>query len=130
MQKFARQSPPVVVCLMLVLACGAVLAQTSNSNGQYPAREPSRAARQASELVSLSADSILAIFRDSPGLVLAFKRTLVVKAYEQGRLLDPENLSDDAVFELVRNDIHVRVLATQEIEKRSYIRAKIGRAHV
>ncbi|MGH9520987.1 MAG: SLBB domain-containing protein, partial [Terriglobales bacterium] len=72
----------------------------------------------------MSPDSILEIFRQSPGLLLAFKKTLVRKAYEQGRLLDPESLTDDAVFELVRSDFQIRVLATQEIEKRSYVKAK------
>lgn len=85
---------------------------------------PSRADTAADDLISLSPDAVLKIFRDSPGLLLEFKRTLVRKAYEQGRLLDPDSLTDDAVFDLVRNDFHIRVLATQEIEKRSYVRAK------
>ncbi len=117
--------------LLVIVGLGFVLAvDTASAQAQRPrpagtsSPQQSRAERQAEELVSLSADKILEIFRDSPGLVLAFKRTLVQKAYEQGRLLDPESLTDDAVFDLVRTDIHVRVLATQEIEKRSYIRAK------
>src|ERR1051326_687235 len=85
---------------------------------------PQRASRQADELVSMPADKILEILRESPGLMLAFKRTLVLKAYEQGRLLDSESLTDEAVYDLVRADVKIRVLATQEIEKRSYVRAK------
>ena len=46
------------------------------------------------------------------------------KAFEQGRLLDPAELTDDAVFRLLREDENVRILATQEIEDRSYIRPK------
>jgi protein involved in polysaccharide export with SLBB domain len=112
--------------LSLLLLCWPVLApsQAMDPSRERPNGSNSRAEREAEDLVSLSADKILEIFRDSPGLVLAFKRTLVRKAYEQGRLLDPESLTDDTVFNLIRTDAHTRVLATQEIEKRSYVRAK------
>ena len=74
--------------------------------------------------VSLSADSILEILRREPGLRLEVKRMLVRKAYEQGRLLDPADLTDDALYQLLRDDDNARALATQEIEKREYVRAK------
>jgi protein involved in polysaccharide export with SLBB domain len=75
-------------------------------------------------LVSLSAGKIIEILRREPGLLLKVKRLLVTKAYEQGRLLDPADLSDDALFELLREDNNIRVLATEEIEKREYVRPK------
>lgn len=74
--------------------------------------------------VSLSAASIIQILRREPGLMLEVKRLLVRKAYEQGRLLDPADLTDDALFQLLREDDNVRVLATQEIENREYVRPK------
>lgn len=124
MRKFPRVTWLFVVVVCFTSAIAAPAQSTVSRDRQSSAQQKSRAQRDADELVSLSADKILEIFRDSPGLVLAFKRTLVEKAYEQGRLLDPESLTDDAVFELIRTDIHTRVLATQEIESRSYIRAK------
>jgi protein involved in polysaccharide export with SLBB domain len=75
-------------------------------------------------MVSLSAASITEILRREPGLLLEVKRLLVRKAYEQGRLLDPGDLSDEALFQLLREDENIRVLATEEIEKREYVRAK------
>ena len=80
--------------------------------------------------ISLSASTISDILRREPGLLLAVKRVLVRKAYEQGRLLDPADLTDDAVYELLRVDDNVRILATQEIEKREYVRAKPTRQEV
>jgi protein involved in polysaccharide export with SLBB domain len=74
--------------------------------------------------ISLSAAAISDILRREPGLLLAVKRVLVRKAYEQGRLLDPADLTDDALYELLRVDDNVRILATLEIEKREYVRAK------
>ena len=49
---------------------------------------------------------------------------LVRKAYEQGRILDPEDLTDDALFQLLHEDHNICVLATREIEDRAYVRAK------
>ena len=84
----------------------------------------SRADRAADDLVSLSPDKIISLLRAESGLFLQVKKALVRKAFEQGRLLDPQDLTDDAVFSLIREDENVRVLVTREIEDRSYVRAK------
>jgi protein involved in polysaccharide export with SLBB domain len=84
----------------------------------------SRAEHEADELVSLSADKILSLLREEPGLLLQVKKMLVRKAYEQGRILDPNDLTDDALFRLIREDANIRILATREIVDRNYIRAK------
>jgi protein involved in polysaccharide export with SLBB domain len=84
----------------------------------------SRAEHEAEQMVSLSADRILFILRDEPGLLLQIKKALVRKAFEQGRILDPNDLTDDALFTLIRQDDNIRVIATHEIVDRSYIKAK------
>src|SRR4030081_2475430 len=83
-----------------------------------------RAEEEAEQMVSLSASSITQILLREPGLMLAVKNTLVRLVYEQGRLLDPLDLTDEALFELLRVDAGVRTLITREIEDRSYVRAK------
>ena len=80
--------------------------------------------RDPEAMVSLSAAAITEILRREPGLLLEVKRLLVRKAYEQGRLLDPADLTDDALFQLLREDDNIRVLATLEIERREYVRPK------
>lgn len=85
-------------------------------------------AEQAAErLVAMSPENIIALLRAEPGLLLQVKKLLVRTAYEQGRLLDPQDLTDEALFRLVREDANIRVLATREIERRDYIRAKPNR---
>lgn len=86
--------------------------------------DESSAQRAADEMVSLSPDSILSFLRQEPGLLLQCKRLLVRKAYEQGRLLDPEDLDDETLFRLIREDQFIRVLITHEIEDRYYVQAK------
>src|SRR5882757_8769993 len=88
-----------------------------------PARAQ-RAEQEAEQQVAFSADTIIGLLRTEPGLFLQVKRLLVQKAYEQGRILDPSDLTDEAVFRLLRADNTIRILATREIELRSYIRPK------
>jgi len=84
----------------------------------------SRAEREAAQLVSLSPEKIISLLREETGLMLEVKKLLVRRAFEQGRILDPEDLTDEALFQLVRDDQKIRVLITQEIEDRAYVRAK------
>jgi protein involved in polysaccharide export with SLBB domain len=116
---------------MILLCVGLVLSATAW--GQQPAaynrstaidQKDSRAEHEAEQMVSLSADRILFILRDEPGLLLQVKKALVRKAFEQGRILDPNDLSDDALFTLIRQDDNIRVIATHEIVDRAYIKAK------
>jgi polysaccharide export outer membrane protein len=86
--------------------------------------EQSRAEAQADQLVSLSSDKIISLLTAEPGLLLKCKKLLVRTAFEQGRVIGQEELTDDAVFQLVRDDQKVRSQFTREIEDRYYIRAK------
>ena len=115
----------LVVLLLVGVGPGKMLAQTDHeqttprsSHGAGPNE------RDPEPLVSLSAATIIDILLQEPGLMLEVKRLLVRRAYEQGRLLDPVDVTDDALFQLLRDDNNVRVLATQEIEQREYVRAK------
>ncbi len=84
----------------------------------------SRAEEAAEKLVSLSAEKIILLLDREPGLLLEVKKMLVRKAYDQGRVLDPQDLTDDALYKLIGKDESVRVLITREIEDRQYIQAK------
>jgi protein involved in polysaccharide export with SLBB domain len=119
--------PVVLVSLgvLFSISVGAMFAQTSRSAYEPRSTETkSRAEQFAEQQVALSPDKIIELLQQEPGLVLQVKRMLVRKAYEQGRILDPEDLTDDALFQLLREDQHICVLATQEIEERGYVRAK------
>ena len=116
----------------MLLLCSA-LCITAAAWGQQPAsysrstaidQANSRAEHEAEQMVSLSADRILSILRQEPGLLLQVKKELVRKAFEQGRILDPNDLTDDALFTLIRQDDNIRVIATHEIVDRAYVKAK------
>ena len=127
-----RKTLSVGVAVLLMGTASGLRAQNDPGDSRTPRENvaPSRAEKEAEDRVSLSADRILDILQQEPGLLLQVKKMLVRKAFEQGRLLDPADLTDDALFRLVREDENIRILATREIEDRSYIRAKPSKEEI
>ncbi len=117
---------------MLGLLCALqAFAQTPDSLGRFSVNRTkaidtarSRAAQAADEMVSLSAEKIIALLRNETGLMLQVKKVLVQKAFEQGRIVDSKDLTDEAVLRAVQEDESVRILITREIENRYYVRVK------
>jgi protein involved in polysaccharide export with SLBB domain len=109
----------------LVLCSALAAAQDSPVYGRTRAFDESRsqAERQAEQTVSLSAEKLIVLLQKETGLLLEVKKLLVREAFEQGRILESRDLSDEALFRLLREDENIRVLATQEVSKRQYIRA-------
>lgn len=137
MKTFASRGSQVGPAVLLALTFSLSLMSTSaaaqddqtrrsseyDRNKAVPVRH-SRAEMEADRLVSLSADKIVSLLASEPGLFLECKKLLVRTAYAQGRLIDPDDLTDEAVFRQVRQDESTRVLFTREIENRAYVRAK------
>jgi protein involved in polysaccharide export with SLBB domain len=122
-----------VVLLCIGLGCSAPAwsqQRTAYSRSTAIDQANSRAEHEAEQMVSLSADKILSILRQEPGLLLQVKKALVRKAFEQGRVLDPVDLTDDTLFTLIREDDNIRVIATHEIVDRAYIKAKPTRDEI
>jgi protein involved in polysaccharide export with SLBB domain len=114
-----------ILASLLILCTAFVCAQDSPVYGRTRALDEARsqAERQAEQTVSLSAEKLIVLLQKETGLLLEVKKLLVRKAFEQGRILEPRDLTDEALFRLLREDENIRVLATQEVSKRLYIRA-------
>jgi protein involved in polysaccharide export with SLBB domain len=125
---FSRRANLAAASLCVVLGCSGLVWGQQQRLSYTPStaigQANSRAEQEAEQMVSLSADKITQILQDEAGLLLQVKKALVRKAFEQGRILDPNDLTDEALFRLIREDQNVRVIATKEIEDRAYIRAK------
>ncbi len=107
----------------ILLVSVFVFSLLKNGRAALSAQNVDRA-QEVANLVSLSPPAVIAILQREPGLLLEFKKILVRKAYEQGRLLDPADLDDETLFQLLREDNAMRAAATREIEARMYVRAK------
>jgi protein involved in polysaccharide export with SLBB domain len=121
----------LLMCLLLatIWSSGAAQDQSPQSGSQVRRsraldQASSRAEQEAEQMVSLSADKIIELLQNESGLLLQVKKMLVRKAYEQGRLLDAKDLTDEALYRLIAKDDNIRVLVTREIEDRGYVRAK------
>jgi protein involved in polysaccharide export with SLBB domain len=122
---FRHRTEMVLLCIALVFSATAWSQQSAAySRSTAIDQANSRAEHEAEQMVALSPDKILSILRQEPGLLLQVKKALVRKAFEQGRILDPNDLTDDALFSLIRQDDNIRVIATHEIVDRAYIKAK------
>jgi protein involved in polysaccharide export with SLBB domain len=121
---------------LVVVASGAQTLQPQQRQDGYPDRQErfsrmraideadSRAEQEAERMVSLPPEKIILLLQQESGLFLEVKKMMVRKAFAQGRVLDPKELSDDAIFRLVRDDEETRALITKEIVDRGYVRAK------
>jgi protein involved in polysaccharide export with SLBB domain len=123
--------------VLVLLSCGLVtslFAQqqsgTASDRDSYTSRThaldqaDSRAEKEAERMVSLPAERIILLLAQEPGLFLEVKKLLVRNAYSQGRVLTADELTDDSVFRMVRDDEEIRAQITQEIVVRGYVRAK------
>jgi len=124
----SRRTSLTSALLCLALGCSTLVWSQEPRLSYTPStaidQSNSRAEREAEQMVSLSADKIISILLQEPGLLLQVKKALVRKAFEQGRILDPKDLTDDALFRIIQEDDGIRIVATREIEDRSYVRAK------
>ena len=120
-----RNAGAAILASLLTLSTAWMSAQDPPIYGRTRAFDEShsQAERQAEQTVSLSAEKLITLLQKETGLLLEVKKLLVRAAFEQGRILDSKDLTDEALFRLLREDENIRVLATQEVSKRLYIRA-------
>jgi hypothetical protein len=112
--------------LALMVAGSAAVAWGQHPQDQYVygTQKKSQAEAEAERLVSLSPEQVIKTLTEEPALMLVVKKRLVKAAFDQGRLLEESDLTDDAVFRLIREDSLSRARATREIEDRNYLRPK------
>src|SRR2546427_13141852 len=116
----SKRSSSMTCCTKLaalLLACLALAVpawtQTRSAYDRSTAIEQSnsRAENAADDLVSLSAEKIISLLREETGLLLEVKKLLGREAYEQGRLMDPEERTDEARSHSVREQRKIRCVA-------------------
>ena len=119
-----------VALALFVNSCPLLMAQQTTVIRKDQPSGPSRAEQEAEEKVSYSPDKIIEVLRAEPALLLRVKKMWVQRAFEQGRIVDTADLSDDAFFRLLWEDENARILATQEIDNREYLKLKPTRAEM
>ena len=73
---------------------------------------------------SLDPGVIVGLLQSQPALALQIKRVLIKDALDQGRLLAEDDLTDTVLFDLIRREPAIRVIASKEIIDRHYLDLK------
>src|ERR1700722_10894783 len=96
--------------------------QNSNSSSE-PASE---LARENLKHVAASATEIESILHKDPGLVVELKSWIAKRATEQGQIVTDDDLTDQAIFERLRNDIEFRAVATRLVQRYGYLTPQLN----
>jgi polysaccharide biosynthesis/export protein len=87
---------------------------------QQPVRPPDIISDNL-DRVAASADQILAVVNNQPGLMVELKRLLAQDAGASGQILEESDLTDVAVTARLRSDLRARVLATHLLQRYGYL---------
>jgi len=112
--------------------CFPAPAQQANADSQRQDRDALvESYRQLQESPSASASEaaldtgvIIDLLRKEPALALQIKKVLIKDALDQGRLLEQEDLTDVVLYDLIRREQTIRIIASKEIVARHYLDLK------
>ncbi|MGH9737985.1 MAG: SLBB domain-containing protein [Candidatus Acidiferrales bacterium] len=106
-----------VVGFALLLACGSALAQ----NRQLESPFSSELGQQNLSLVAAPSADIKAVLIKDPGLMVELKRWVAEDATNHGQLISESDLTDDAIYNRLDNDIRFRGVATLLLQQYGYL---------
>ena len=118
-------------CLGLAMALGGPLFAQQQSERQQPAREqagsgyrttePSDLAQENFKRVAASAAQIKIVLAKDEGLMVELKRWVAKEATDNGQVVDDANLTDEAIFERLEQDVAFRSVATRLLQRYGYL---------
>jgi polysaccharide export outer membrane protein len=112
-----RMSARVLLAFSLLLMCRSALAQ----NMQRPKALPSDLARQNMDRVAASAEQIETVLRKDDGLMVELKSWVAKDATDHGQLVSDSDLTDQAIYTRLENDVEFRSIATALLQKFGYL---------
>ena len=76
--------------------------------------------------VSATAEQILQIVDRDPGMMVELKRLFAEDAGRSGQILEETDLTDTAIGDRLRQDMHARVIATRLLQRYGYLLPKLN----
>jgi protein involved in polysaccharide export with SLBB domain len=89
-------------------------------------REISSLEKQNLGRVAASAAQLREVLVKDPGLMVELKRWIATEASDNGQIVNDDNLSDDAVFDRLANDLAFRSVATRLVQRYGYLRPAVN----
>src|SRR5258707_12315344 len=84
--------------------------------GNYRAQEPSDLSQENLTHVAASASQIRTVLAKDEGLLVELKRWVAKEATDNGQVVDDSNLSDQAIFERLKQEVVIRSVATRLLQ--------------
>src|SRR5215471_14652665 len=89
--------------------------------GSYRVQESPDLAQENLNRVSASATQIRVVLAKDEGLLVELKRWVAKEATDNGQVVDDSNLTDQAIFERLEQDIVFRSVATRLLQRYGYL---------
>ena len=115
--KFAREvlrASAILLALMLLL-------QVVSAQQQRAPQVSSELSEQNMSLVAASAADIKVVLVSNAGLMVELKRWVAKEATDHGQIISESDLTNDAIFDRLDNDVRFRSVATSLLEKYGYL---------
>jgi protein involved in polysaccharide export with SLBB domain len=113
--------------LFLALIClGATRGSVVAQSRPQPPVQTSELGRQNMARVAATVGQLVAIFHKDPGLMVELKRWIAKDATDHGQLVSDSDLTDEAIFDRLENDITFRSVATAVVQKYGYLEPTVN----
>ena len=86
----------------------------------------SELARQNMERVAATVGQIVAVLHRDPGLMLELKRWIAKDATDHGQLISDNDLTEEAIFDRLQNDVTFRSVATTLLQQYGFLKANLN----
>ena len=103
-------------------ACLTVVAQTR----QQPSVSKSDLGRQNMAHVAATVGQLVAILHRDPGLMVELKTWIAKDATDHGQVISDSDLTEEAIFDRIENDIAFRSVATTLMQKYGYLQPTVN----
>lgn len=123
-----RKKHGTLCALAILFICQTVGGQSispqrasKDSESGTQAGSLSELGRENANRVAASAAQIREALVKDPGLLVALKRLMAKEATANGQMVDDSDLTDDAIFDRLGNDVIFRSIATRLVQKYGYL---------
>ena len=112
----------MTVFVFLAVGCLSLYAQTQKP----PSPAESDLATQNLEHVAASSGQLFAIFRSDPGLMVELKKWIAKDATAHGQVISDSDLTDEAIFIRLEDDVVFRSVATSLVQKYGFLQPEVN----
>ncbi len=110
------------VALGIATGCSALFAQTR----PQPPVPQSELARQNMAHVAATVGELVAVFHKDAGLMVELKKWIAKEATDHGQVISESDLTDEAIYDRLENDLTFRSVATTIVQRYGYLRPAVN----